>query len=507
MIETVLMSTVRRARLLIEGHANLAVIVVVGLAAFAARLYGLGDKPFWYDEVLTANRINQDFGSMVMDSFHQDHMPTYFALEWVLGQFNSSQFLLRLPSAIFGAAAASLTCAIGTRIAGRWAGLLGGCLMAFAPYQVEMGQEARSYAMVTSLILLAMWGLVGLLDKEADDPSARRRAWVAYVLGTIAAVYVLIIAVPWFLGANLAAVIGSGSAPEGRRAFLRRWLIAQGIVLAVTVPGLVILAHFDTNASKVVRHTSMLEHFDYVKPALASTLLMRTTDVASLEILPGGIPALGFILIPLVLFGLWQARRIPGKITAVAVPMFFLPIFLLLGSGFGKSLLLPRYFTWEAAPYFILAGVGLAIIRGRLKIVVSIVLAAVAAANLIPFYETETRPRWDLAAADVTPLLRPNDVILSEFTPIYATMFTLFANRRGAMPPVIFLDDPSKAYDLLRTGHRLWILYGWAIPGRIISTGQFAGIVARFGVPQRHFAEGRNVQVWFFDPRFLPRKH
>ncbi len=135
--------------------------------ALALRLYGLGDKPFWLDEVASLRRATATVPDLVVDSLHNNHYPSYFLLLWLVGQIGTSQWLLRLPSAVFGALGASLTCAIGRQAAGPRSGVIAGLLMAVSPFEVQFGQEARSYTLVSCLILTALFGLVRLAQEPA----------------------------------------------------------------------------------------------------------------------------------------------------------------------------------------------------------------------------------------------------------------------------------------------------------------------------------------------------
>ena len=203
-----------------------ALPAAIGVLALALRLYGLGDKPFWLDEIASLRRATSSLHDLIANSLRNKHYPSYFLLLWMVAKIGTSQWLLRLPSALFGALDAALACAIGSRAAGRRSGLIAGLLMAVSPFEIQFGQEARSYTLVSCLILIALWGLVRL----AQDPAAAglplrhdgapRGAWLAYGLGTAAALDVLNVAVPWLVAANLGAVGDRLARRRAQRRFL-----------------------------------------------------------------------------------------------------------------------------------------------------------------------------------------------------------------------------------------------------------------------------------------------
>jgi hypothetical protein len=68
-------------------RATVALPVLLAALALVLRLYGLSDKPLWYDEIVTLNRTNLPLAELVIDALKQKHYPTYFLL---LGPFASA---------------------------------------------------------------------------------------------------------------------------------------------------------------------------------------------------------------------------------------------------------------------------------------------------------------------------------------------------------------------------------------------------------------------------------
>src|SRR5579871_2397215 len=112
----------RRVGCWLWDHRAVALPMAIGLAALLLRLYGLGDKPFWLDEVTSLRRATASVPALVSDSLNNTHYPTYFLLLWLVAKFGTSQWLLRLPSAVFGALGAALTCVLGGRVGNLRAG-------------------------------------------------------------------------------------------------------------------------------------------------------------------------------------------------------------------------------------------------------------------------------------------------------------------------------------------------------------------------------------------------
>src|SRR3954453_22194234 len=126
-----------------------ALIALTALAA-ALRLPTLGSQSLWLDEVLTGNLAHGSLGDLFHVVAQQEaNPPLFYPLEWVWTRIaGTSEFALRLPSALFGIALVPVAWAIGKRLAGeRTAGALA-ALVAVHPLLVYYSQEARGYSAV-----------------------------------------------------------------------------------------------------------------------------------------------------------------------------------------------------------------------------------------------------------------------------------------------------------------------------------------------------------------------
>jgi uncharacterized membrane protein len=482
--------------------ANRPVALPAAIAALALilRLCGLGDKPFWLDEVASLHRATASVPDLLADSMHANHYPSYFLLLWLIARIGVSQWLLRLPSAICGAVAAALACAIGRRAAGPRSGAVAGLLMAFSPFEVQLGQEARSYTLVSCLILVALWGLVRL----AQDPlaaalplgreGAARRAWAAYALGTAASLGVLNVAVTWFFAANLAALgIASRDRPA-IRGFGRNWLLVQCLILAAWLPS--------AAAVYIVGHRTILDGTAWAPAETVATIwstvapvyLMRISTFITLDLFPAALPGLSLAVAVLVGLGAWQLRRDSPLIWVLGCAALVPPFALLLVSLF-VPVLVPRYLAWSAAPFFILAGAGL----GRIAVVpFAILMPALGLGcliNLLPYYDSETKPRWDLLAAKLATDARPGDVILLNSYYAYSVL-AVFASRAGLADRSVRLTWLLPEAAGLAAGHDLWVVYGRA--GQRISQApeEYRQAIGVLGLPIAETAIGRYIRVW-----------
>jgi mannosyltransferase len=477
---------------------------IIGVVALALRLHGLGDKPLWLDEIATLRRATATLPGLVDDSLYNSHYPSYFLLLWLVGHLGTSQWLLRLPSALFGAIAASLTCAIGSRVAGARAGVIAGLLMAFSPFEVQLGQEARSYTLVCCLILTALLGLVRLAQEPASAvplhrPGAMRGAWLAYGIGTAAALNVLNVAAAWLVAANLSALAIAWYAGDRRLAFLRNWLMVQLAVVATWVPALLCVYLVSQGGVVYATHWVPAVSGKTLWATIAPVYLLRISSFITFGMLPAGVPALAVVSASLALFGVWRLRREPLMLMVLGGAAVILPLGFVLLSLF-VPVLVPRYFAWSAGPFFILAGAAL----GRLSLTsfvgVATGLAVACLVNLLPYYTYETKPRWDLVATQLAAAAQPGDVVLADSYYSYLVLST-FATREGLDDHgVTFAFTPAEAVEKAGN-HSIWAVFGPA--GQVKkkpSPDDFRRQLAALGEPVAENPVGRYIVLWQFRP-------
>lgn len=482
-----------------------ALPVAIAALALLLRLYGLGAKPFWLDEITSLRRATASLHHLALDALHNRHYPSYFLLLWLVARLGASQWLLRLPSAIFGAIAAALAGAIGRQVAGPRSGAIAGLFMAFSPFEVQYGQEARSYTLVSVLILIALWGLVRLVRQPAAAAlpwrraGALRGALLCYGLGTAAALSVLNVAVTWLLAANLSACVIAWRAAAARRAFLRRWGFAQLLILAIWAPSLAAVCWFGKSGLTQGADWAPPETIGTIWAVLAPVYLLRISDFIVFGLAPAAVPGLSAVVAALAALGLWRLRRDPAVLAILGGAALLVPLGMLLVSLL-VPVLVPRYFAWSAAPFFVLAGIGLGQFAGARFAVAAAALTAACAINLFPYYGYETKPRWDLLAARLAAKAKPGDVVLVNRGYSYY-VFEVFAQRVGLARRGIGIARhvaEAKEAERLAPGHNIWAVYGRTGQGPMASPEDYLRSLAAFGRPASEHAIGRYIIVWRF---------
>ncbi|MDE8345254.1 MAG: glycosyltransferase family 39 protein [Acidocella sp.] len=486
--------------------------------ALMPRLFELGKRPFWLDEVFTLQRASLPPAALVQDSFLNHHMPSFFLMLSPLIGLGDPQFWLRVPSALFGAASVMLVFIIASRIGGRIAGVVAALILGLSPTALAFSQEARSYTLEMCLILVALWGVVRLaMDVPASSRPAWRDggalgAWVAFTVGSAAALDVLGDGLPWIITGNVIFLVLLPVSPN-RGQLLRNLLLADGVIVLACLPFyLLMLAHQDKGFVSSVMWIPPLD-VSRVWYDFGSVYFMRIADSVTFHFMHVSTPSVMVWMIDAALLGAvlaasWVLRRRPALLAALGISFVFLPLLFTVISIW-RPILLPRYILWSAAPFAILAGIGSeAVLRScapRVRVVVMGVAALLLLTNMAPYYHVETKPRWDIAAAMLARDVRPGDVVYLYDTgalPILQTYLPAGAKT------VVLRDaagDLSHAMKAEAQGKRVWAVYGHAgqSPERQ-ALAKFYGANRALGTPAKLQEAGKRIVIALYDPRRPP---
>lgn len=470
--------------------------LAVFAVALLARLHGLGGKPFWLDEVFTVTRSSRPIAGVIANSLRHHHLPSFFLLEHAMIAAGSGTGLvaLRLIPAIAGAATALLVFAIAWSIGARTGAILAGLFMALAPLQVGFGQEARSYTLMMTFILLALWGLIGL----ARDPRARP-AWAAYAVGTLAALWTLGDALPWLIAANLAMALAILPRLAAKRRFLATWGLVQAGIIIAAAPGYI--------AMTLAVHDHVMRSFGWIPPLslragwadAASLYFMRDATMVTMRLLPTNFAGFAALMLAAALLGAWHLRRRPAPLIILIISFLGLPLTLALISLI-HPVLLPRYLLWSAAPFFILAGFGIEVLARRVRAPVLALAVILLALNLLPYYHAETKPRWDEAAAILAQRAAPGDILLISDGAATA-MLDFEQSLTPAHHPVwTTTTHVHRAARILAGGHRIFAVYGPAGQGQAPDEAAFFAKVEALGGTAAPIDAGAEIAIEQIDP-------
>ncbi|HEX3049528.1 MAG TPA: glycosyltransferase family 39 protein [Aggregatilineaceae bacterium] len=207
-----------------------ALILLFGAAL---RLWQLGTASLWIDEVWTQLSTEGSIHQTIVRTLELGNQtPVYFLTLHLFPR--DTDFLLRLPSVLFGIIGVALVMLVALRLYNdcNYA-LLAGALFAFNPYFIWLSRTARYYSLLFIFSLLASYYFLVLLRNDRN-----RRVWILFVLSSMGAYMT-----HYFAAANpIAQYVLFSFLLSRKRRFFRRWMVAQVIAVLPLLVWMVLLS-------------------------------------------------------------------------------------------------------------------------------------------------------------------------------------------------------------------------------------------------------------------------
>ncbi|MGQ9625412.1 MAG: glycosyltransferase family 39 protein [Anaerolineae bacterium] len=447
----------------IHYRLSAGLIVAILLLALGLRLYRLAHQSLWLDEVITLRRAGLALPA-ILEDLPEDQSPLYYILmHFWLGAFGTSDFALRLPSALLSGLTLALIYRLVRDLFNREVAIWTAGIVALNPFHLWYSQEARNYSLLLSLSLASVVLFIRALQK------GHWRLWLAYASITAACLYTHYFAL---LVIGLEALFLLFSWLIGRyRTLVGRWLASQaliGLSYSLWLP----------SALRLSQHRLGREAFS-VLPIPGHLLAIYSLG----NIIPthsigdyvnkaqGTSPFLwGFAL--LLLIGLLAIFRQEVKLEArllalcyLIVPILVISFLMLTGRGFKDRYLIPII-----PGYYLFLGLGL---WGMRRAWWPLCLAgalfvggmSVLSTNRYFFDPFSARPDYKTAAAYIETHAKPGDAILSlddigpqsPFPHYYQGTWPIYYNFAFAHHETGSVS-PAELTSLISQHRRWWVL-------------------------------------------------
>jgi mannosyltransferase len=303
-----------------------------------------------WDEIATADVARRSPTQIWNLAHHVDAVfsPYYLAMHVWTWVFGDSVLSLRLPSILAMAGAAALTGELGRRLLGGRTGLVAGVLVSLVPNMTRYAAEARPYAWVCLMSILALL----LLYRAFERPGAAR--WLAYAASVLGLGLGSLVALTALIGHAALVMI------RLRRSGLVPWSTA--VAGPVVLLGPLIWWGLHQRQAQLHWVPPMTPGGVYTFPGY----LAGSTEVA-------------WLLIGLLLLAAYRMRRPVVEMVAVAG----LPLAVVCAESFiGTSFWVNRYLLFVLLPTMVVAAAGLTPSQasGRLRNKLALALAVFAAA-------------------------------------------------------------------------------------------------------------------------------
>jgi O-antigen/teichoic acid export membrane protein/4-amino-4-deoxy-L-arabinose transferase-like glycosyltransferase len=160
-------------------------LLLGGLMLFALTLRLVADRSIWIDEATSWYQSQLPFGTMLDDLRSTDvHPPLYHSLLWLTVRvLGDGELGLRALSIATGVALVPMLFVAGRAMYDRRTGLIAAAFGAFAPVLIWYSHEARMYALLVLLGVVAIWAHHQALE------TLKARYWVIYPLAAAAMIW------------------------------------------------------------------------------------------------------------------------------------------------------------------------------------------------------------------------------------------------------------------------------------------------------------------------------
>jgi len=463
-----------------HGYAKI-LLVLLTLAGGVLRFWHLGAKSLWLDEGATVALARTSWQHFAWVWWHGEAglQTIYFLLmrAWVHGGL--SETWLRLPSAFFGTVSIPLLYVVARRCMGSFGALAAAALLAFSPAHVYYSQEARSYTLAISLVLLSTYFF--LLAVEGGHS----RDWALWTAFGVAAFYAHDFTALVLVAQAASLLFKRPPLPW------RRFAVCAAIVFAAAVPGL----------TYVFRASPENLHFVWMPRADGKQIwhLLMFFGGSGVKV------AIALLLWTLGLAATARARRLETIVFwrgCLIVLWAILPAIILGLISLREPIFLQRYMVFSLPAAVLLAALGSGFLqKWKLGIALVIALCAASAFAIAGQYH-KPREDWRGAINAVLAHAAPGDAVA--FFPFYTrVMLDYYSARAGAAPPLhVFApgyytggeDDRNLLAELDRDPHlfrHVWVFFAGANLADANRAAQLQSkLQAIFGPPsQQKFAD------------------
>jgi mannosyltransferase len=407
----------------------------------ALRLFRLDHQSLWIDEILTAGWAAQPLRTILFDpTVNQNFPPLHnFVVHTVFAALGDGEWVLRLPSVVFGTLSIVLLGLLTSSWLGRPAGLASAFLLAISPFHLWYSQEARPYALLLFLCLLSIWFAQRLVRPCSGVPTM-----AGFVLTTAAMLYSHLVAAP--IVALVCGFVLLRAAPGTRR----RLAVAVALVAVLLLPQVFRSLGHPPNAIASQEYRFSPAHLPYTLWAfgtgysLGPSLTELRAGRAALEPYHHLIPPVLGLFTVLLLTGAWQIWKRFRPTFWVLTFWLVGPVgFALIGSAVTAHPFNVRYAILAFPPTLVLIAAGLVGLPWRkVRVAALLSLAAVSASALWNYYSVPKYQREDnrAAARYLAANASPGDLVV-----VTAPYTTLALQHYGVSRDLELLPYPSGA--------------------------------------------------------------
>lgn len=434
-----------------RGKAAFTLVGITLLGA-ALRLWDLGEKSFWIDELISlchAETIH-DVASFLTPTCGNAHPPLYFLILKGWSVFGGGEVYLRLLSVLFGVTVIPAAYFLGRELLEERAATVAAFLVAVSPFHLQYDREVRMYSL---LACLTIWSLYFFLRALKTGKLAH---WTLYTGLSAVSVYVhyhafMVLLFEWvFFLANYSRY----------RTQRVNAVISQAVIAVCFVPWFPGLLYQIKNPAQFALDAP--DKFPIAHGAwIVKPLYLLYSMSLGQTLLPWNVLA----IVGSLIFGgvaIFSIRALRGRSDAGNFLVLYLMIPVVAGMLF--SLVMPRYFLFLAPAYYLLLAQGIVVMRSvgvKLAVLIGLLLPmGVSAANYYrnqEFHILAQVDPWREVGAYIRGHAKPEDCVIAIGSS--RPLGYYLDSYKGFSQP-IYNSDFEQSRECLegRAGRRVWLV-------------------------------------------------
>lgn len=383
-----------------RNHAIILSAII--LLALILQFYHLGYKSLWIDEASSYYYSNQSIGDYLLN---QDLPipPFYYIILHFFLFLGKSEFIIRLPSVIFGVLSIPIVYIIGKDFYEVQVGLLSAFMLAVSPTFVYYGQEGRMYTLFVFFSLLSLLFFYRALRKSDN------KLWIGFIATNLLNIYTHYFAFLVIIVEILFVIVFFYK----YKSVLVKFIGSLFVVLILFVPQLInLIAGMHVKLTEYGSYAPLRWGYNpdifFVPRIIFSFFYNSYSFINSIIVM---------ILVIIFLYFLFPLYNQCRENTTLAIIWVFLPVIAAFLLAF-KINIVGRYLIFILPIYLIVVSAGLMIIKKKHTLLFIILFLLIAAANghyLYNYYHSNFKygDDYEFASIYIKNNLHEGDKIVS----------------------------------------------------------------------------------------------
>jgi mannosyltransferase len=207
------------------------VLLLILLLGLFVRIYFISGQSLWFDEGYSVRMSQLSPREIISKTASADYHPPlyYIVLHYWVSLFGTSEFSVRLPSAILGICSILILYKVGKHLFNDNVGILSSLILAVSVFHVEYSQEVRSYSLMAFMTLLSFYFFLKLFNEK------NLRSSVGYIISSAVLMYTHVYGLFFILSQNI-YFIANKLFSRGKTISAGKWVSLQGILLILFLP-------------------------------------------------------------------------------------------------------------------------------------------------------------------------------------------------------------------------------------------------------------------------------